>query len=101
MDVFLNTNCTNCTNLFGTRMDTDEHGFTVRMVFLNTNRTNFTIFWHTEGHGFTVRRITLFILPQIDTDGHGSFLQTIGYHKDTQEADKLVLPALGGARGGR
>ena len=28
-------------------------------------------------------------------------MRTIGYHKDTQEADKLVLPALGGDRGGR
>ena len=25
--VFLNTNCTNITNLFGTRMKADEHGF--------------------------------------------------------------------------
>ena len=39
----LNTNITNLTLIFlGTRMDTDEHGFTVRMLFLNTNCTNCT-----------------------------------------------------------
>ena len=40
---FLNTNRTNKTNVFGTRIDTDEHGF-------------------------TVRRITLFILPQMSDE---------------------------------
>ena len=36
-------------NIFCTRMDTDEHGFTVRMLFLNTNCTNFTnIFGYTD-----------------------------------------------------
>ena len=30
-------------NLLGTRMDTDEHGFAMRMcMFLNTNRSNIT-----------------------------------------------------------
>ena len=35
---------------------------------------------------------------RMDTD---FTVRTIGYHKDTQEADKLVLPTLGGDRGGR
>ena len=30
--LFFNSNRTNFTYIFGTRMDTDEHGFTVRMV---------------------------------------------------------------------
>ena len=56
-------------NIFGTRMD--GHGFTMRMVVvLNTNITN--IFGHTDRHRwtriFTMRRITLFILPQMSDE---------------------------------
>ena len=46
--LFLNTNRTNFTNIFGTRMDTDEHGFTVRMVAFWTRISN--IFGHTDTH---------------------------------------------------
>ena len=50
---------------------TDGHGFTMRMVVvLNTNITN--IFGHTDRHRwtriFTMRRITLFILPQMSDE---------------------------------
>ena len=70
------------TDIFCTRIlfysPTDTHRWTRILpcgcFFLNTNRTNFTNLFGTrmdaDGHGFTVRRITLFILPQIDTDGH-------------------------------
>ena len=70
-------------NIFGTRMDADGHGFTVRMLFLNTNCTNFTnIFGYTDTHGWTqifTMRMVVFLNTNITnctnifwhTDTHG------------------------------
>ncbi len=60
----LNTNRSNVTNIFGTRTDTDfffEHESLEWKANIFGTRM--------DGHGFTMRMITLFILPQM-SDGH-------------------------------
>ena len=87
MVVVLNTNRTNITNLFGY---TDRHRWTRiyhadGVFFEHEYHEYHEYFW---AHGYS----------RMDTD---FTVRTIGYHKDSQEADKPVLPAVGGGRGGR